>query len=69
MTALPSHTPSFTDALVVMATSTDSVIEGMGYIVICVNPGICGIVETALTVTLTAIEGKASKWTLDLIGG
>ena len=44
-----------------MAVSTLPVAAGAGPIMVCVNSGISGNVSTDLTVTLTAIEGKASE--------
>lgn len=45
-----------------MAVTADSVVEGIGSIMVCVNSGITGDVEIPLTVTLAASEGKASEW-------
>lgn len=44
-----------------MAVSADSVVEGVGSIMVCVDSGISGNVETALTTTLTVVEGGASE--------
>lgn len=51
----------FTDALVAMVISSDTVAEGVGNIMVCVDSGITGNVETVLIATLTASEGKASE--------
>ena len=50
-----------TDAVVAMAVSTDSVVESVGSVMVCVDSGISGNVETALTTTLAASEGIASE--------
>ena len=44
-----------------MVISADSVVEGVGSISVCVDSGISGNVETALTVNLAFVEGKASE--------
>lgn len=49
------------DAQVRMVTSFDTVAEGTGSIMVCVDSGIVGSVETPLTATLSATEGKASE--------
>lgn len=45
-----------------MVDRTLSVAAGPGLIMVCVNSGIDGNVQAELTVTLTAIEGKASEY-------
>ena len=45
-----------------MADRTLPVAAGPGLIMVCVNSGIDGDVQAELTVTLTAIEGKASEY-------
>ena len=45
-----------------MTVITDSVVEGVGSIMVCVDSGISGNVETALTANLGFVEGKASEW-------
>lgn len=44
-----------------MVTSSATVAEAVGNIMVCVDSGIIGNVETALTATLLATEGKASE--------
>lgn len=46
-----------------MAVETNSVAEDAGSIMVCVNPGISGDVDLALTVTLASTDGKAGEWT------
>ena len=53
---------SFADALVVMDTSTLTVSEADGSVDICVVSSITGSVESALTVTLTTLDGEASMF-------
>ena len=50
-----------------MAVSADSVVESVGSIMLCVNSGISGNVELALTATLMASEGKASEYKLHFV--
>ena len=42
-------------------------IEGLGSVMVCVDSGISGDVELALTATLSASEGKASEYKLHFV--
>ena len=53
---------TFTDAVVVMDTSTLTVSEADAFIDICVVSSIMGSVESALTVTLTNMDGEAGMF-------
>ena len=51
----------FTDSVVMMVNSSQSINEDDGSVSICVDSGITGSVQTYLIVTVFSIVGKASK--------
>ena len=59
---MPSfNTHCFADAVVVMVSSTQSVQENAGPVMVCVDSGIGGSVDIELQATLSSRIGKASK--------
>ena len=50
-----------------MAVNSSSVAEDMGPVMVCVDPGISGSVELALTATIASADGKAGEWTFQCV--
>ena len=59
--------PHLADAFVFMVEATDNVDEASGNVLVCVNSGVIGILESQLVVYLESSNIEASEWSTEVI--